>query len=164
MRNIPVYTRVFAHSTSIYQCFLLYPYIVYLGLRLNGRPYEQGDHVEYLLYVRPRGNVDGIGGRLGSSTSHRIGLLLMMYTFTLNDNSTETFVAIRDRPVIAKLRNLYVLASVAKWQLPGQDEEYSDTSTLVHVDAITSKVKIVPHHEPRCAATHMLATAMWEAR
>ena len=89
----------------------------------------------------------------------------MMYTFTLNDHTTETFVAVRDRPVISKLRNLYVLASVAQWQLPGQDEEYSsDTSTLVHVDAITSKVKIVPHHEPQCAATHMLATAMWEAR
>ena len=88
----------------------------------------------------------------------------MIYTFTLNGNVKETFVAIRDRPVISKLRSLYVIASAAEWNLPGQHEYLAGTSTLVHIDAITSKAKIVPHHDPQHAATQMLAIPMWEAR
>ena len=45
------------------------------GIRINGRLFKQGDHCEYLPRVVQRGNVPGVvGGLLGSSTSHLIGL------------------------------------------------------------------------------------------
>ena len=138
------------------------------GLSLNGHTYQRGTHVEFLPYVRPRGNLGGVGGLLGSSESHRIGTILMLYTFTVHRHGklydTATFVEVADRPVLEKIRSLYNINSVAAEHLPAAGGAYSGDNYLIHVDAITAKVRLVPHFLPRLAATHMLAITMWEAR
>lgn len=41
-------------------------------------------------------------------------------------------------------------------------EYLDDVHMMLHVDSITSKVMLVPHHESEKSATHMCGINMWE--
>jgi hypothetical protein len=110
------------------------------------------------MYNRP-----GVGGLLGASTSHKIGTIKMFYYFRL-DGVETTFVDIMDHPVEAKQRSMYIIATVPAL-LRGRDRyPVTAATTLYSIDAITSKVLLVPHFTPALAATKMCAICMWDAR
>lgn len=145
--------------------------IVLAGVRLNGRPYKQGNHCAYLPYVRRRGNLPGPGGREGSSQSHTLATIHLFYTFTLTDargsNATRaTFASVEQRPVTGRIRSLYIIDSIKEETRLSSFTHVHDPSIhiLVHVDSITHKVMFVPHFDSDQAETKMCGICMWSAR
>jgi hypothetical protein len=135
------------------------------GLTLNGRKYKQGDHCEYLPYVRPR---RGEQGAEGSSLSHKVGTVRMVYRIKMEGPGPEwaLFVSLLDRPELGYVHNMYEVATVREdTRLVGFNHNYSlHNHTLVHVDSITSKIKLVPHFNQTKRATHMCGIRIWLAR
>ena len=79
---------------------------MHAGVLINGRPYEQGSKILYLPYVpkaRKR-HEEVVGGTLGSSQSHRVGIVNMFYLL-----GTEILVDITNVPVMEKCRSLYIV-------------------------------------------------------
>ena len=137
------------------------------GVRMNGHPYAQGDHVAFLPYVPRRGNQAGVGGRDGSSQSHEIGTIMSFYTVAMSQHKPvpALFVAVKVRPVKDRIRSLYVIDSIRRSTLkPGRGYECPEGDVLIHVDAITHKMAFVPHYDPEQADELMCAISMWEAR
>jgi hypothetical protein len=137
------------------------------GVRLNGRPFKQGDCCVYLPTVRARGNLPGVGGRDGVATSHRIGLINMFYTFTVPQGDV-TFVSIYTLPTIHKLRDLYVTNKFVRLVQPGLAFDYDEVdhvnNVLIHIDSISSKLFITPHFDPAQRRHFMCGIPMWDAR
>ena len=139
------------------------------GIKLNGRPFSQGSHCEYVPYVRPRGNQDGVGGIEGSSQSVKVGTIGMFYTFEMtqeNDNGEkyQTFVSIQDHPVIDKYHNIYVIEKYHTVELPGFRYVHDPSiHTLIHIDSILGKVKFVPYFN-RLDLSKTCVIRMWEVR
>lgn len=134
------------------------------GVMLNGHVYKQGDRCAYLARVAPRGNAEGVGGRLGSSESYKVGTIKMFYHFPRTPSIT--FVDILDLPVRRKLRSLYIVAAQPAFPRGFACNPVTATSTLYHIDSITSKVLLAPHYteDETEATTEMCGIPMWDAR
>jgi hypothetical protein len=141
------------------------------GIQLNGRVFRQGDHCEYLPKVAVRPNVPGVvGGSLGSSASHLIGTVGLFYRFQMNGGpSPAMFVSVKPRKIKEKERSLYILDGTgvideAHVHKKGHSHVHTLQHTLIHIDAITAKVKIVPHYDLAKRAAFMCAIPMWHVR
>ena len=73
-------------------------------------------------------------------------------------------VEISDIPILAIERGLYIVKNIPFQPAPGHSHTYSTENTLIHVDAITHKVQLVPHYSPSKRETHMCGIPMWQAR
>ena len=140
-----------------------------VGVWLNGRQYKQGDHCAYLPYVRPRYQRRGVGGHLGSSTSHRIGTIQMFYSLVMTGAPSRPrecqCVVVVDRPVKSLDHGMYITDSVRQdTEQVKFNYEPTHTSTFIHVDSITHKVKLVPHYDKALKDTLMCGISMWSAR
>jgi hypothetical protein len=140
------------------------------GVWLNGRQYKQGCHVEYLPRVALRHNRDGPGGSEGSSTSHKVGLVHMFYTFTMMGYAASglakqaTFAAITDCPLVSpKVRSLYFIDAPSERLYPKFRFVLTDAHSLIHVDSITAKVMVVPHFDRDLRSTQSCGIPMWRA-
>ena len=139
------------------------------GVWLNGHQFKQGNHCVYLPRVSRRYNQQGAGGLDGSSTSHRVATIGMFYTFIMHgggDRSKRaTFVSITDRPVKHKVRSMYIIDSVrCDTSLQRFGYVHSDANTLIFIDSITSKLKLVPHYLQSKQDELMCGIPMWDAR
>ena len=136
------------------------------GVKLNGHEYSQGDTVAYMPRVRVRGNLEGVGGRFGASESHKIGTIKMMYYFPSIAEYAGTFVDIEDRPVSRKLRSLFIVDHHLPLPQGHHAHPITNASTLYHIDAITHKIKLVPHfhQDTKKSVTEMCGIIIWEAR
>ena len=77
----------------------------------------------------------------------------------------HTFVAIKDRPVKRKIRSMYIVDSVREdTTMRGFKYEHLSTHTLIYIDSITAKVKLVPHYDDSKKNELMCGIPMWEAR
>ena len=136
------------------------------GVHLNGRLYKQSDMCEYLPRV-PRSNIVR-----GSSDSFRVGFINMFYTFedtSLRLPKLDVFVSVTDVPVRGRERSLYLVDNIHGQR--GVKEKFnfvhdSSRHTLLHIDAITAKVLVVPHFnpDPEIRSRLMVAIPMWYAR
>ncbi len=136
------------------------------GIRINGRLFKQGDHFEYLPKVVPRGNVPGVGGLLGSSTSHLIGTVGLFYRFVMDGGpSPAVFVSVTPRLIKEKERSMYIIEGVMDDSLMSRfDHVHTEQHTFIHIDSITAKVKLVPHYDLAKRAAFMCAIPMWYVR
>ena len=134
------------------------------GVFINGRQYSQGSVVEYLPKVRPRGNVEGVGGRAGSSESCLIGTINMFYVFHMKDNTTDIFVDITNHPIKHEVRSIYVLGLTPHSLEPGFTRTAAPGQCFIHIDSITHKVLLAPHYDPDLGDTYTNAIRMWEAK
>lgn len=138
------------------------------GVRLNGRPYKQGDHCEYIPIVHRRGNNPGPGGLEGSDTSRRIATINMFYAVRVQDNGEQRdvhLVDLTDIPVGGFYRKLSIVSSDtvrAQRRLPGLNFQHG-SGTLFHIDAISAKVMLVPHFDDSKKDSLMIAIPIWEA-
>jgi hypothetical protein len=88
----------------------------------------------------------------------------MFYHFDVEGQST-TFVDIMDHPLIIKERSMYIIESTLALQRGNHHvHPVTTNSTIYHIDAITSKVLLVPHYSHLLKDTQMCAIRMWEAR
>lgn len=139
------------------------------GVVLNGRDYEQGCYCKYAPHVRPRYNHEGPGGLAGVVESFRIGRVDMFYVVFMPGGRgpvrrREVFVAITDVPVTGRVRSLYeVNVTGVGVGTRGFEFELGADQSLMHIDSIVAKVKLVPHFDPGRIDT-MCAVTMWEAR
>ena len=142
-----------------------------VGIRLNGRNYAQGSHIAFLPKVPRRGNLEGVGGLDGSSTSHCIGTIQMFYTCEMvslvpGRPSTATFLDVIVRPKLRTWQDIFILENdrqLVGTEKIGFNHVHSPVHKLIHVDSITSKVMLVPHFQEE--KTHeMCAIRMWDAR
>ena len=139
------------------------------GVVLNGRDYEQGCYCKYAPHVRPRYNLEGPGGLAGVVESFRIGRVDMFYVVFMpggrgHVRRREVFVAITDVPVTGRVRSLYeVNVTGVGVGTRGFEFELGAEQSLMHIDSIVAKVKLVPHFDPGRIDT-MCAVTMWEAR
>lgn len=137
---------------------------------MNGRQFKQGSHCSYLPRVRCRGNVPGVGGRLGASTSYMVGTVNMFYVFNMDGASpperprTCTFASVTDRPVLGHVRSMFIVDTVsAETEKVGFKYEHLDgVHTMLHVDSITFKIMLVPHYDSDKSTTHMCGIPIWE--
>ena len=136
------------------------------GVRINGRLFRQGDHCEYLVKVARRPNLAGVGGSLGSSTSHLIGTVGMFYRFNMVGGDTPaTFVSIKPRTVVGKDRSMYIVDTVSDdTAVSGFKYAHMAGHMFIHIDSITAKVKLVPHYDEVKRAQFMCAIRMWCVR
>ena len=140
-----------------------------VGVWLNGRQYKQGDHCAYLPYIPPRYRRRGVGGHLGSSTSHRIGTILMFYTLSMTGAPSRPdqchVLAIVDRRVKSLDHGMFIVDSVRQeTEKLGFKFEPTPTTTFIHIDSITHKVKLVPHYDEDHMEDLMCGISMWTAR
>ena len=133
-----------------------------------------GDHIEYLPRVRRRGNMDGPGGREGSSTSHKLATLGMFYLVRM----VGATGAGGERPATLVLASVLPLSQVGQASgcrvvgtvrrdvhLDGWDHVHNTNKhTLLHVDSITGRVMLVPHYDETLRASKMCVLPMWAAR
>ena len=115
---------------------------------------------EYLPKVRRRFNIAGVGGTLGASASFKIGTIKMFYHFKIGAVET-TFVDILDHPVLEKVRGLYIIKKVPALQQGSTNHPVTATSTIYHIDSITSKILLAPHFTPELMSTRMCGIRMW---
>ena len=136
------------------------------GVRINGRLFRQGDHCEYLPKVPRRPNQPGVGGSLGSSVSHLIGTIGMFYRFKMIGGDTPaTFVSIKPRTLVERDRSMYIVSTVSDdTSVSGFKYVHLEAHTLVHIDSITAKVKLVPHYDEAKCTDFMCAIRMWCVR
>ena len=118
---------------------------------------------EYLPRVSRRPTLAGVGGMLGGSTSFKIGTIKMFYHFKIGAVET-TFVDILDHPVLEKVRGLYIIQKVPALQRGSTKHPVTATSTIYHIDSITSKILLAPHFTPELMPTRMCGIRMWSAR
>lgn len=143
---------------------------MFSGVWLNGRQFKQGSHCSYLPRVQRRGNAAGVGGRLGSSTSYKIGTINMFYVFTMSGVLEPTrpricvFASITDRPVLTHSRSMYIVNTVREEleKVGFEYEHLQDIHSMIHVDSITSKVMLVPHYDEDKSDSQMCGISMWE--
>lgn len=139
------------------------------GVKLNGRGYEQGCYCKYAPRVRQRYNLEGPGGLAGVVDSFKIGKVDMFYVVPMVGGQgrvrrPEVFVAVADLPVTGRVRSLYeVNVPGVNVGDPGFEFELGEDKSLMHIDSIVAKVKLVPHFDPGRTDT-MCAITMWEAR
>ena len=130
------------------------------GVKLNGRPYAQGCTVIYLPRIRPMGNIEGVGGLDGSSTSKKVGFVNMFYVI-----NGVVLVDITDVPVIETCRSMFIVqrAEPECLDLFQQLQTLISTAgrTLVHVDSISAKAHTAPHFT---RDDWMCVIPMWVAR
>ena len=136
------------------------------GVRINGRLFRQGDHCEYLLHVLPRGNLPGIGGLLGSSTSYSLGTIALFYRVPMvGGPSPATFVSVKPRLIKEKERSMYIIDSICEdTSLSAFKHVHTLAHHLIHVDSITAKVKLVPHYAVDKHDSLMCGIKMWCVR
>ena len=135
-------------------------------MRINGRFFRQGVHCEYLLHVLPRGNLPGIGGLLGSSTSYSLGTIALFYRVPMvGGPSPATFVSVKPRLIKEKERSMYVIDSICEdTSLSAFKHVHTLAHHLIHVDSITAKVKLVPHYAVDKHDSLMCGIKMWCVR
>ena len=140
-------------------------YAMKSGVWLNGRQYRQGDHIQYTPIVPRRGNLPGPGGREGSATSRRIATVNMFYDLQLRGGAKPLLlVDITERTVVSSYRSLLIIDSIrADTAQVGFNLPHGNNRTLIHLDAIDAKVKLVPHFDKAKCSTLMMAIPMWEA-
>jgi hypothetical protein len=74
-------------------------------------------------------------------------------------------LAITDRPVLFLDNGMYVVNSVREeTQKLGFKFEPTHNTTLIHIDSVTHKVKLVPHYDEDHRDTLMCGISMWTAR
>ena len=94
----------------------------------------------------------------------------MFYVFTMTGVVLPTyppvcvFASITDRPVLGHSRSMFIVDTVREEteKLGFGYEHIEDVHSMIHVDSITSKVKLVPHWEEEKSNTHMCGISMWE--
>ena len=140
--------------------------VIMAGVRINGRLFKQGDHCEFLPKVAQRRNVPGVGGLDGSSLSHCVATIGMFYRFNMvGGESPALFVSVIRREQVCRENNMIVLNTVSNdTGLLGFSHVHSPKHVLIHVDAITSKVKLVPHYDIAKRDNFMCAINMWSVR
>ena len=136
------------------------------GVWINGRHIRQGSHVEYVPVVARRFNADGPGGLSGSSESHCVGTVRQFHVIApLSPEVSGVFVELTDRPVLEVYHSLRVISSLREDQrVHGFAHAYSEANTLLHVDAIVYKVKLVPHFDEHRRMSRMCCVRMWDVR
>ena len=85
----------------------------------------------------------------------------------IGDTDSTTFVHIVDRPVINKVRNMFIVDTVREDRevLGFRTEFHPEVDTLVHIDSIAFKTMLVPHYSSEHPmAEKMCAIRMWESR
>ena len=127
------------------------------GLTLNGRKLSQGDTCEYLPIVSD-----------SQPAEYRLGVINMFYKFATSSNTDgyQILVDITQKPVLSKVRSLYVVAREARdTQLKRFTHTYTrSTHALIHIDWITHKIFLAPHFDEALRATQMCGIPMWEMR
>ena len=140
------------------------------GVLLNGHKYRRDSVCEYVPRVQRRGNVEGVGGRDGSSTSHLIGVINNFFVLEFGSVPVQiTLVSITPLRICARIRSMYVVERAEGLARPpslDKIDEFvtsmqSNIHTIIHVDSITAKVHLAPHFED---ADLMCALRMWAAR
>jgi hypothetical protein len=93
--------------------------------------------------------------------------------FDGEDPQRALFVEIIDRPIIGKSEDttfcegsLKIIDSIREdtRNLGFKTLGLSPGSTVLHVDSVAYKIKVVPHYLPELAATQMCCLRMWAAR
>ena len=88
----------------------------------------------------------------------------MFYHFEDLGGEQHTFVDIENHPIIEKIRSLYIVDTCLTLRTGFDQHAIVAESTIIHIDAITSKVLLVPHFTPEYKDVRMCAICMWEAR
>ena len=92
----------------------------------------------------------------------------MIYKLKMEGPGPESavFVSLCDRPVEDKIYTMYVVRTVREdtRTLSFDHIHSNEQHTLIHVDSITSKIKLVPHYDVTKRTTHMCGIRMWYAR
>jgi hypothetical protein len=114
--------------------------------------------------VGRRFNQPGVGGRDVAAQSHLIGTIKMFYHFDDLGGQQHTFVDIANHHIIEKIRSMYIVDTCLTLRTGFNHHPILAESTIIHIDAITSKVLLVPHFAPEYKDVRMCAIPMWEAR
>lgn len=86
-------------------------------------------------------------------------------TGSFSRERTCQILAITDRPVLSLDKGMYIVNSVRQdTEVLGFKFEPTDNTTLIHIDSITHKVKLVPHYDEDHKDTLMCGISMWTAR
>ena len=135
-----------------------------------------GDKVEFLPKVPRRGNADGPGGREGSSTSHRLAIIGMFYVVEMvggGDHlpSQMCVVSVLVLPHVQQQGKLRVVPISLPHALSGDVHlkgwnfsHQPDVHALIHVDSITARVMLVPHHDKAFRDSQMCVLPVWKSR
>lgn len=135
------------------------------GVHVNGREYQQGDHIEHYTYVPPRHGAARVGGNppVGNTESSRLGTINMFYTFAYG-SQPRTFLEITLLPIVERLSPaLFVVKSIdrSESRLDGFQRIPNGETTMVFIDSVVFRINLVPHF----TNTSLLCTIrMWEAR
>jgi hypothetical protein len=120
-------------------CFLMIS-----GVWINGHRYQQGDSVAFMPVVSRRFNLsDSLLSR------NLVGTINMFYIVKNSGALDEVYVSLSKRPILDMEGDLYIVDSVRPetW-LPGfKFVHQRGQHVIVHVDAITAKILLVPHFD-----------------
>lgn len=132
------------------------------GVWMNGKHYKQGSHVLYLPLVPTTQRNQAVG----SSASYKIGTIRMIYSFGIGQ-SQMSFVDIEPRPVLNRVRSLYVVKTLREETQTGFQvirNEGRVHKTLIHLDQVTNRIMLCPHFDEELRTTQQCGITMWEAR
>ena len=153
--------------------------MTFVGVWLNGHPYSQGSHCEFLPKVQRQRNhhAPGVGGLAGGSESQLIGTINMFYHCTMtavagpDKERKMTFVDVTVRQWYSKEHGLYFMDRFSYSDHPPEFSWDSElllaTRMLIPIDSITAKVMVV---EPNSQIDNqdnrdcLIGVPMWSAR
>jgi hypothetical protein len=91
----------------------------------------------------------------------------MFYQVTMTGPGPKTahFLSIRDIPIEVQDGSLHIVASLPRDARLRQFEYTYDESvdTIIHIDAVAWKIKLVPHYNKARASVSMCGIRMWPA-
>ena len=128
-------------------------------IRINGRPYRQGDYVEFSLHVRRNQS-----SRAAMPETRGVGMIKTFYDIpcggggSVNLLPRHTFIALVELPSETSGKGMHVLRPQASGRI---------TDRMVHVDNIVFKLRRVPQPlEPgeEDDGSRFFCLRIWEAR
>ena len=83
----------------------------------------------------------------------------------IGGDTPATFVSIKPRTLVERDRSMYIVSTVSDdTSVSGFKYVHMEGHTLVHIDSITAKVKLVPHYDEAKCTDFMCAIRMWCVR
>ena len=80
-------------------------------------------------------------------------------------SAPATFVPIKPRPLVGRDKSMYIVNTVSDdTNVSGFSYIHMEEHTLIYIDSITAKVKLVPHYDESQSAELMCAIRMWYVR
>jgi hypothetical protein len=79
--------------------------------------------------------------------------------------TSALFLSIRDIPIVSQDGSLHIIDSISRDPRLRQFEYTFDAEvdTIIHVDAVAWKIKLLPHYDEDRASTSMCGIRMWPA-